>query len=116
MVDFKLENGDLVKKGLGDVQIVTSLESKKQSMMIRLTMERGSFIYDDALGSRLKLLYRGKRSKIPQMADVYVREALEPEEDITIENIEVQWLDKKKLLILVYFKWENVSDTLEVIA
>lgn len=116
MVDFMLESGDLVKKGLGDIQMVTGIQSKKQSMMIRLTVERGSFIYDETLGSRLKLLYREKRSKIPKMAESYVREALEPEDDIAIEKVETKWLDKKKLLILVYFSWYGIQDSLEVIA
>lgn len=116
MIDYKIEKGDLVRKGLGDVQMITEIEAKKQSMMIRLTVERESFIYDETLGSRLKLLYREKRSKVPQMADVYVREALEPEEDITIEKVEVSWIDKKELLILVFFIWNGIQDKLEVVA
>ena len=115
MIDYKLENGDLVRKGLGDLQIVEGIEAKKQSMMIRLTVERGSFIYDDTLGSRLKLLYREKPSKVNRMADVYVREALEPEEDIEILKVNIKWLDKKKILILVYFIWNDIQDSLEVV-
>lgn len=115
MIDFKLENGDLVRKGIGDLQIVEGIEAKKQSMLIRLIVERGSFIYDEDLGSRLKLLYRDKPSRIPAMADSYVREALEPEEDILIERVEAKWLDKKKILILVYFIWNEIQDNLEVI-
>ncbi|QZY56716.1 DUF2634 domain-containing protein [Crassaminicella profunda] len=115
MIDYKLEKGDLVKKGLGDVQIITGIEAKKQSMMIRLTVERESFIYDKTLGSRLKLLYREKKSKVQKMADVYVREALEPEVDITIEKVEIKWLDKKKILILVFFIWQDIRERLEVV-
>jgi phage gp46-like protein len=116
MIDYKLMNGDLVKRGLGDLKMVTGIEAKKQSMLIRLTLERGSFIYDDALGSRIKLLYREKRSRVPSMADLYVREALEPEPDITIEKVEVKWLDDKKIFILVFFIWNGIQDRLEVIA
>lgn len=115
MIDYKLIDGDLVRKGLGDLQMVRGIEAKKQSMLIRLIVERESFIYDEDLGSRLKLLYREKPSKIPAMADSYVREALEPEEDIEIKNVEVKWLDKKKILILVYFIWNEIQDSLEVV-
>ncbi|WP_353096285.1 DUF2634 domain-containing protein [Tissierella praeacuta] len=115
MIDYKLENGDLARKGLGDLQMIDGIESKKQSMLTRLIVERGSFIYDEDLGSRLKLLYREKPSRIPAMADSYVREALEPEEDIEIKNVEVKWIDKKKILILVYFIWNEIQDNLEVI-
>ncbi|MGJ0848461.1 DUF2634 domain-containing protein [Tissierella praeacuta] len=115
MIDFKLENGDLVRKGLGDLQVIEGIEAKKQSMLIRLIIERGSFIYDEDLGSRLKLLYREKTSRIPSMADSYVREALKPEEDILIERVEVKWLDKKKILILVYFIWNEIQNSLEVV-
>lgn len=115
MIDYRIENGDLVRKGLGDLQMVEDLEAKKQSMVIRLVVERGSFIYDEELGSRLRLLLREKPSNIPRMADAYVREALKPEEDVEIINVEVKWLDKKKILILVYFIWNDIQDSLEVI-
>lgn len=115
MIDYRIENGDLVRKGLGDLQMVRGIEFKKQSMLIRLTVERGSFIYDEELGSRLRLLYREKPSKVNSMADLYVREALEPEEDIEILNVETKWLDKKKILILVYFIWNEISDIVEVV-
>lgn len=115
MIDYKMVNGDLVRKGIGDIQMVERIEAKKQSMMIRLVVERGSFIYDEDLGSRLKLLYKEKPSRIPEMADVYVREALEPEEDVEIIKVKVKWLDKKKILILVYFIWNEISDVVEVV-
>lgn len=116
MVDYKLENRDLVKKGYGDIQTVKGIEAKKQSMMIRLTVERGSFIHDETLGSKIKLLYREKPSKVGAMADLYVREALKPEDDIEINKVEVKWLDKKKILILVFFSWNDIKDKLEVVA
>ena len=115
MIDYKLENRDLVKKGLGDLQIIEGLEAKKQSMMIRLIVERSSFIYDEELGSRLKLLLREKPSRVNRMADLYVREALEPEEDIEILKVDVKWLGKKRILILVYFIWNDIQDRLEVV-
>lgn len=115
LIDYNLKDGDLVRKGLGDLQLVKGIEAKKQSMMIRLAIEKGSFIYDEDLGSRLKLLYREKPSQINSMADLYVREALEPEEDLEISNVEVRWLDKKRILILVYFIWNEISDVVEVV-
>lgn len=114
MIDYKIDNRDLVKKGL-DIQTIEDIEAKKQSLMIRLVVERGSFIYDETLGSRIRLLLREKPSRVNRMADIYVREALEPEEDIEITKVEVKWLDKKKILILVYFIWHEIQDSLEVI-
>lgn len=114
MIDYKIDNRDLVKKGL-DIQTIEDIEAKKQSLMIRLVVERGSFIYDETLGSRIRLLLREKPSRVNRMADVYVREALEPEEDIEVTRVEVKWLDKKKILILVYFIWNEIQDSLEVI-
>lgn len=114
MIDYKIENEDLVKKGL-DLETIKDIEAKKQSMMIRLIVERGSFIYDETLGSRLKLLLREKPSRVNRMADLYVREALEPEEDIEILKVDVKWLDKKRILILVYFIWNDIQDRLEVV-
>lgn len=115
MIDYELKNGDLVRKGLGDIKVIKSIESKKQSIAIRLNVERGSFIYDETLGSRLKSLLREKPSNINSLADAYVREALEAEEDIIVDKVEVKWLDKKKILILVFFIWNEISDRVEVI-
>lgn len=114
LIDYKIIDGDLTRKGLGDLQLVKGIEAKKQSMIIRISVERGSFIYDETLGSRLKLLYREKSSKINKMADLYVREALELEEGIEVMGVEVKWLDKKKILILVSFTWNDIQDSLEV--
>lgn len=114
MIDFKIDNQDLVKRGL-DIEIIEKIEAKKQSILIRLTIERGSFIYDETLGSRLRLLLREKPSRVNRMADLYVREALEPEEDIEITRVDIKWLDKKKILILVYFIWNDIQENIEVI-
>lgn len=114
MIDYKIDGRDLVKRGL-DIEVIEKIEAKKQCLMIRLGVERGSFIYDETLGSRLKLLLNEKPSKVKQMADLYVREALEPEEDIEIIKVDVKWLDKRKILILVYFIWNDNQDSLEVI-
>ena len=115
MIDYKLKDGDLLLKGLGDLKMIEGIEAKKQSMIIRLVVDMGSFIYDETLGSRLKLLLREKPSKVNQMADLYVREALEPEEDIEVVNVDVKWLDKRRILILVSFVWNDIQDNFEVI-
>ena len=115
MIDYKIENRDLVKKGDGgDVQLVKGIEAKKQSMILRLTIERGSFIYDETLGSQLKMLLNEKRSQIPSKAKIYVIEALATEKDIEIINVTTKWLDRQKILITTYFRWNGMHESLEV--
>lgn len=113
MKDFKVEDFDLIQKG-GDLEVVRDLEAKKQSILMRLTVERGSFIYDEFLGSRLKNLYRDKPSKRKEMAKLYVIEALEHEEDIVVDNVVVLQTQKKKISIIIYFTWNDTISSLEV--
>lgn len=113
MKDFKVTDLDLIKKGR-DLEAVRDIEAKKQSILMRLTVERGSFIYDEFLGSRLKNLYRDKPSKRGEMAKLYVIEALEQEEDITIDDVVVIQKEKKKMSIIIYFTWNDIIDSLGV--
>lgn len=114
MIDFKISGRDLEQTPYNDIKKIKDMEAKKQIILNRLTIRLGSFIYDEALGSRLYLLLREKPSNVNEKANLYVREALESEEDLTVERVEVKWLDKKKILILVFFSWNEVSDKVEV--
>lgn len=110
-MDFKLEDRDLNKSGL----LIDGLLAKKQNIMIRLITERGSFIYDERLGSRLKLLLREKPSDWNDKAMLYVLEALEDEKDVDILEVVVSRKNKTQISIYILFKWLDLQDSLEVI-
>lgn len=106
MKDYQIDNMDLVHK-YNDIKIVEGLQAKKQSMLLRLSIQRGSFFYDENLGSRLYLTYKEKKSKQLDMAKFYVYEALEDEEDIEIVDVVSSWTDitMKRMYVNIYFRW-----------
>ncbi len=114
-MDYQIDKRDLVKKGLGDVKMVMGQEAVKQRLLLRLTIEKGTFIYDESLGSHLKELHRAKPQQVNALADLYVREALAVEKDITVEQVALQWRSRKSILLTVYYQWRGMEDFLEVI-
>ncbi|GAB6086481.1 contractile injection system sheath initiator [Alkaliphilus crotonatoxidans] len=114
-MDYQINQRDLVKKGLGDLKLVLGQEAVKQRLMLRLTIEKGSFQYDEELGSHLKELHRAKPSQVKALADLYVREALAVEQDVDVESVEIQWRSRRSILLTVYYRWNGIEDSLEVI-
>ena len=106
MKDYQIDDMNLVQQ-YNDIKVVQGLDAKKQSILLRLSIRRGSFLYDEKLGSRLYLTYKEKKSKQLDIAKFYVYEALEDEEDIEIVDVVPEWLDytKKRMKVTVYFKW-----------
>lgn len=109
MIDFELENNDLNNK------LISGIEAKIQSINLRLTIHRRSFIYDGNLGSRLYLLLREKPSNWEKLGKIYVQEALEDEPDIEIINILYKPISKTKIMISVFFTWKERTYSTEVI-
>lgn len=109
MKDFEIKNGDL------DPKLINDIEAKLQSIRLRLIIQRGSFIYDETLGSRLYLLLREKPSNWDKLGRIYVEEALSDEEDIEIIDVEIEVINKKQICIKVYFKWLDKNHSLEVV-
>jgi hypothetical protein len=88
-----LVTGDLVWTGVNDFAARDGSALDKQRIHVRLFIERGEFIYDPtngALGSRLLDILRLPRQRALNEADLYVREALEPMDDIEVVNVAVE--------------------------
>lgn len=76
-----------------DLQPVTGEALLQQRVILRLRMQRGSWILDDShdLGSNLHLTLRMQQPIALEELDTLVAEALEPMNDeITVLNIEVK--------------------------
>ena len=88
-----LVTGDLVWTGVNDFAARDGSALDKQRIHVRLFIERGEFIYDPtngALGSRLLDILHLPRQRALNEADLYVREALEPMDDIEVANVGVE--------------------------
>ncbi len=100
-MDYKLIDGDYTLSPSGHIERVEGVEEKKQRIYIRLSVRKGSFLYDENLGSELYKLYQEKWSKIPEKAKQYVIDALLPETDIIVKDVIVNRVDNKELFIAV---------------
>lgn len=92
-IAIDLVTGDLVWTGINDFASRDGSALDKQRIHARLFIERGEFIYDPtngALGSRLLDILRLPRQRALNEADLYVREALEPMDDIEVVNVNVE--------------------------
>ena len=92
-IAIDLVTGDLVWTGINDFAARDGSALDKQRIHVRLFIERGEFIYDPtngALGSRLLDILRLPRQRAINEADLYVREALEPMDDIEVVNVGVE--------------------------
>lgn len=92
-IAIDLKTGDLVWTGINDFGSRDGDALDKQRIHVRLFIERGEFIYDPtngALGSRLLDILRLPRQRALVEAELYVREALEPMDDIEVSSVGVE--------------------------
>lgn len=89
MKTYDITSGSYQLDPLGRPKKVTDGDAVRQLIYTRLKTKRGSFVYDQNLGSRLYELGKARRSERETLAKVYVEEALKPELDAgTIEEIQ----------------------------
>ncbi len=85
-MDTKLWKGDYKRDGRGRPVTVSGPEELLQRALIRLTVKRGSFSYDLALGSRLSTLEAGVPS-LEKRALELAREALAPLAEVAVRAV-----------------------------
>jgi hypothetical protein len=107
------EHGDLILAGNRDLAGVSGTDLINQRIVIRLTIQRGAWIFDTngTLGSFLfRLLGQSPQSALE--TDSYVREALRGMTDISVEDVTVEYReDLKALAIQVQYSQTADSDT-----
>src|SRR5262245_14831363 len=99
------EHGDLIMSSNRDLAGGSGADLIEQRIKIRLRMHRGSWFYDlnDTLGSMLYQII-GNHPESSLQVDSRVREALQPMDEISIE--EINWRydeDGKSLIILLTY-------------
>lgn len=58
-----------------------------QQALFRLSIPKGSFIYDPSIGSDIRSLKKGTTHQMNQQAFAIVEQALIPMVDVTVENV-----------------------------
>src|SRR4051794_13029946 len=85
------ENGDLVFSAIRDLQGIAGIGQINQRVRMRLKIPLGSWIYDDdgTLGSNLYTLSGVNPVEAQSRAEAYVREALRPMTEISVDSVEL---------------------------
>lgn len=101
--------GDLLFTGIHDLQGATGDVLTQQRILLRCKIPRGGWAYDEdgTLGSRLATISRSPSAKQLQEAPSLVMEALEPMDDISVQDVQVATDDDGRLVISVAYT--NVS-------
>lgn len=95
-MDTQIKDGDFVLDGRGRPVVVTGLKEILQQIMIRLTVKKGSFVYNPNLGSDLYKLYQYS-SELESRAFLMVHEAISDMEDVFLENVTITQDDNDSL-------------------
>lgn len=92
-LQIDLRTGDLVWNSIRDLSAVEAENLIRQRIHVRLKVERGAFIYDEAgtLGSRLNSLLDAGVPRAAANIEMIVREALEPMTDIVVTDVVVNY-------------------------
>ena len=85
-MELELKNGDYIADGVGGLRRVGGREALLQRVLFRLTARRGSFPFQEDLGSRLWALGRLPVQERRSAARQYVTEALAGE-PVTVEEV-----------------------------
>lgn len=86
-MDTLLQEGDMRRGTRGLPCTVTGAEELIQRAIIRLSVRRGSFALDPALGSELYKLGACNAASLAATAENFVRQALLPLPEITVNEV-----------------------------
>lgn len=112
-IAINLQTGDLVWTGVTDFGSRDGSALDQQRIHVRLFIERGEFVYDPeggALGSRLLDILRLPRARALLEADLYVREALEPMDDIQVTKVEVLEVEEDARMVRLNISYQPRFD------
>lgn len=88
-MELELRDGDYIADGVGGLRRVEGREALLQRVLFRLTARRGTFPFQEDLGSRLWALGRVPAPERQAAARQYVTEALS-QEPVTVEDVTLE--------------------------
>lgn len=94
-MDIALENGSFKVDSRGYPISISGLNDILQRAIIRLLVKKGSFVYDENLGSNLSTLKSSYISDgtLKQRALDYIKEALKPMKEISVLDLSLELTD-----------------------
>ena len=113
-MDTALKDGDFLCDARGFPAEVGGVDEILQQIMIRLTVKKGSFVYDRTLGSELHTLDASDEN-IENRAIVLVKEALHGVSGATVKSVSAEIVDasviKLYISVLINDELHNVTVT-----
>lgn len=114
-MDTALKDGDFYLGTTGKPIAISGIKELLQRVLIRLTVKKGSFIYDKDLGSDLYTL-KNTNKDIKNQAIIMVKEALADMREIEVEDISIKFTDSSENLKLnVLLSINNNKEEVEIL-
>jgi len=108
-LEWMLRQGDYVPSEYGGLTRLDGAQAVVERVLFRLQARRGALPFLPQLGSQLHLLLREKHSQRQALALRYVAQALEEEQNIKVDRVELEELEENRLLLRVYLDWQGTA-------
>lgn len=104
------EHGDLVFSAIRDFQGIAGVGQVNQRIRTRLKVPVGSWVYDEngTFGSQLHTLINSNPNEAQARAEAYVREALRPMDEISVDHVELD-TSSGDMIVNVYYRFIGES-------
>ena len=115
-MDTAISNGDFMLDSNGIPISIYGIQEILQRALIRLTVRKGSFIYDTNLGSDLYELKKTTSTNIKSRALSMVKEALKPMSNVLVDDVSTEFINSSENLKLnVVLRVNNNKKEMEVV-
>ncbi len=116
-MDTAIKDGDFQTNTCGLPVKISGAQELLQRAMFRLVIRKGSFFYDQQLGSRLYTLKGsyGSRETLSESAMQMVREALSPMTEVTPLRVQASMTGPDQLSLTVALLADQKQTELEVL-
>ena len=115
-MDTAISNGDFMLDSNGIPISIYGIQEILQRALIRLTVRKGSFIYDTNLGSDLYKLKKTTSTSNKSRALSMVKEALKPMSNVLVDDVSTEFINSSENLKLnVVLRVNNNKKEMEVV-
>lgn len=98
------ETGDFVFNGARDLSPVVGSAILRQRISNRLKIDYGSFVYEPALGSRLRSILGSGVSRTERNIRALIMDALEPMTDILVTDVSISFPDTRTIQATIIYQ------------
>ena len=112
-MDVIIKNGDVCVDNSGNYVMIDGFDEVVQQVLIKITSEKGSFIYDRNLGSECALSKTLSDKPDIKVLEMLINESLAHMEDVYVKLTDAYFSDGKLIMKITIF-WRDLSEEKEV--